>query len=318
MVKCVRIKPRNAEDVRNELNDRDVIHRGFKISSDSEHVYIPVSKDIDNYTVVEFDCDERRNYKSIEEILGYKPSYEWIGDVVVLNKESELKRIVNAFKKSQHNPNAILNKETKIKGDMRIPEYNLVYGDNSETIHTEYGYSYKLDLRSAYFTPRLSTERRRFMQSIGNKDRTFDMFSGVGPYTVPAADIGESAVGTDINSRAIEYLEENAEKNGVSDSVKAINCDVRKITDEYENWADNVVMNLPNTANNYISYAERLISDSGKIYYYDFISNEKSGEEVASKVESKLSEHNDIVEYKFRRIRPYSPQSDNICLEFKI
>jgi len=48
------------------------------------------------------------------------------------------------------------------------------------------------------------------------------MFAGVGPFVVPFAKRGAECVGCDVNEAAIEYLRENAERNGVTDRITAI------------------------------------------------------------------------------------------------
>lgn len=315
MVICVKIKEKDAEETRKILSERGLINENYNISSEGGHVYIPVSRDVKGYTVEEFDVPRRSNHKSVEEILGYKPTYEWVGDIVILKEDGDIDEIVKGFENSNQNPNAIVNKQTKVKGQSRVPEYELVKGQNAETLYKEYGYTYKIDLMSMYFTPRLATERKRFMDSLDAKDNTFDMFAGVGPYAIPAADVGSKAVATDINQNAVECLRHNADLNGVYDDVKAINCDVRDVVDEYTGWADNVVMNLPHSADEFIGQAENLISKSGTIYYYDFISDSKTKGELVEDVSSNLSSVDRITDYDFRRVRPYAPNVHNVCLE---
>lgn len=315
MVTCVKVKEKEAEKTRKTLSERGLIKKSHTISSEGGYVYIPVSRDIEGYTVEEFDAPQRTNYKSVEKVLGYKPTYEWVGDVVVLKEDSNTEEILEGFEKSNQNPSAILNKQSKVKGKSRIPEYELLRGQNAETLYKEYGYTYKIDLMSMYFTPRLSTERKRFTDSLDAGDRTFDMFAGVGPYAVPAADVGSKAVATDINENAVECLRHNAELNGVYEDIEAINCDVRDVVDEYRGWADNVVMNLPHSADEFIGQAEELIGESGTIYYYDFISDSKTEDELVEEVSSKLSSVDEITNYNFRRVRPYAPDVHNVCLE---
>jgi len=137
----------------------------------------------------------------------------------------------------------------------------LLAGENTTVVHREYGCEFALDLATVYFSPRLATERHRVAEQVSEAQRAsesasgqgpradgehaFDMFAGVGPFVIPFAKRGATCVGVDINAEAIDYLRENARRNGVADRVTAINDDVREVAAEYENWADRIVMNLP-------------------------------------------------------------------------
>ena len=318
MVLCVKVLEKNAEDTRRVLSRRSVINKNYKITSDSGYVYIPVSSDLDGFEIEDFDANKRENSKSVEDILGYKPTYEWLGDIVIVKADSDAEEIADAFYKSSHSPNSVVNKKTKVKGKTRVPEYDLVRGDDTVTVYKEYGYKYRIDVTSVYFTPRLSRERRCFMNDLGADDRTFDMFAGVGPYTIPAADIGESAVGVDINEIATDFMRENATLNSVEDSLSAINSDVRNVAENYENWADKVVMNLPHSADEFLQTAEIVVNDGGKIYMYDFVSDSVPADEVVGKVDSRLSDSTCIESYEMRKVRPYAPSVSNVCLEFDV
>ncbi len=110
----------------------------------------------------------------------------------------------------------------------------MLAGNNTEVVHREYGCEFLLDLAAVYFSPRLATERHRVTEQVDAGERAFDMFAGVGPFVIPFAKRGAECLGVDINADAIDYLRENARRNGVADRVTAINDDVRTVAAEYE------------------------------------------------------------------------------------
>ncbi|TKX82624.1 SAM-dependent methyltransferase, partial [Halorubrum sp. SS5] len=75
---------------------------------------------------------------------------------------------------------------------------------------------------------------------------------------VPMAARGADVVACDLNERAVEYLRENAERNGVADRVTAVAGDVRGIADWYADTADRLVMNLPHSADEFLDTAVAL------------------------------------------------------------
>jgi len=123
-----------------------------------------------------------------------------------------------------------------------------------------------------YFSPRLATERHRVIEQVDPDEAVIDMFAGVGPYAVPMDGRPRRRGGRvrpQLNERAVEYLRENAERNGVADRVTAIAGDVRGIADAYADTADRLVMNLPHSADEFLETAVRLAGDDCAIHYYD-------------------------------------------------
>lgn len=317
MVICVVVERNQTEDVRKKLSSRGIISDTYEIDIRDGLAYIPVTSDVDNFETIELESPKLRDYnKTLEDILGYSPTYEWIGDIIVLEESGDkIKEIVEAFNQSSHNPKTIVNKESSISGDRRVADYNILHGETTETVSKEYGYEYKLDITETYFTPRLAEERNRVVSQISSEDRTFDMFAGVGPFAIPAADVGSRAVATDINSKAICYLRENALRNEVDNSINSHVSDVQDLTDEYRKWADNVIMNLPHTADEYIESATTLCSDGGKLYYYCFMSEQETVESETKMLENKVDGSLDVDDW--RSVRPYAPGVQNVCIEYQ-
>ncbi len=117
-----------------------------------------------------------------------------------------------------------------------------------------------------YVSPRLATERHRVTKHVGEGEQTANVAGVARSRRLPNA---WRCVGTDINETAIEYLQANAERNGVADRMTGICGDVREVAGEYEDWADRVVMNLPHSADEFLETAVRLAADECVVHYYD-------------------------------------------------
>ncbi|MGQ3412708.1 class I SAM-dependent methyltransferase [Natrinema sp. LN54] len=126
-------------------------------------------------------------------------------------------------------------------GTYREPRTRLIAGQqDTETIHTEHGTRYGLDPATVMFSPGNQAERAR-MGDIGSDDEhVFDMFAGIGYFTLPMARAGARVTATEINPTAFRYLLENAVLNDVGDRVDAYMTDCRDLAGEIE--ADRVVM----------------------------------------------------------------------------
>lgn len=322
MVRCVVVETEKIEDTRRYLASRNLIDDRWKIETSDGDGYIPVVEDseISDYETVNRKLDERENYETVSEILGYSPTYEWLGDIVLLKEDDGVEEIVDAFKQSRHRPRSILRKRSDIKGEERTRDWDIVFGSETETIHKENGYEYLVDVTKAYFSPRLATDRRRVCSQIREDEKVIDMFAGVGPYAIPSADRGATVVASDINLSAIDYLRRNAERNDVADNITALNTDARELVNDYENYADVIIMNLPHSTSQFMKTAIQLLADNGRIVYYGFLSKDKNAEDLErylkDNTEGELS--NNIIVDELKRVRPYAPNVDNIRADIRV
>ncbi|WP_222915295.1 class I SAM-dependent methyltransferase family protein [Natrinema sp. SYSU A 869] len=138
-------------------------------------------------------------------------------------------------------------------GTYREPRTRLIAGDDdTETVHTEHGTRYGLDPATVMFSPGNQAERARMGEVVSADhrsadgsprdadERVFDMFAGIGYFTLPMARAGAQVTATEINPTAFRYLLENAMLNDVDDRVDAYMTDCRDLASEIE--ADRVVM----------------------------------------------------------------------------
>ncbi|ELY48785.1 class I SAM-dependent methyltransferase [Natronorubrum bangense] len=126
-------------------------------------------------------------------------------------------------------------------GTYREPRTRLLAGArDTETIHTEHGTRYGLDPAKVMFSPGNQAERARMGEHVEPDEHVFDMFAGIGYFTLPMARAGARVTATELNSTAFRYLLENAMLNDVTERVDAYMTDCREIAGEVD--ADRVVM----------------------------------------------------------------------------
>ncbi|SNZ05436.1 tRNA (guanine37-N1)-methyltransferase [Natronoarchaeum philippinense] len=320
---CVRVARERGEETRRALADADLVAENVEIDAADGDLYIPVvDPDAvpDEYELVHRDLPERSTPEMPADILGYDPSLERLGDIVIVDEDDpeRAREIADAVVESALPVETVLNRASKIKGETRVRDWDVLAGDSAETVHREYGCEFAVDLAEMYFSPRLATERHRVAEQIDPDERVFDMFAGVGPYAVPAAERGATVVGTDVNERAIDYFRKNAERNGVADRVTAIAGDVREAAPEYENWADRIVMNLPHSADEFLDTAVALASDDCLLHFYDIQhEDDPYGPGEAAIREAAEPEYEVTVE-NAHTVRSYAPHELNVCLDVRL
>ncbi|KAA3476975.1 tRNA (guanine(37)-N1)-methyltransferase 2-like isoform X3 [Gossypium australe] len=92
----------------------------------------------------------------------------------------------------------------------------------------QYGATFKLDYSLVYWNSRLEHEHIRLVSQFRPGETICDMFAGIGPFAIPAAQKGCLVYANDLNPDSIHYLKINAKINKVDDCVVAYNMDARK------------------------------------------------------------------------------------------
>jgi tRNA (guanine37-N1)-methyltransferase len=322
-VPCVRVPVKDGEATRQRLADADLVDADHAITGEDGFLYVPVTDPGSvpaDLGVVDFDAPERRTQTTPADILGFDPSYERLGDIVVVDEDDpqRARDIADAVVESDIPVETVLNRASKIKGEQRVRDWDVLAGDSTETVHREYGHEFALDLDAVYFSPRLATERHRVTEQVSPGERVFDMFAGVGPYAVPMASAGAEVVATDVNETAVEYLRENARRNGVSDRVTAIAGDVREAASEYEDWADRIVMNLPHTAGEFLDTAVALAGDDCVLHYYDIQHEDGRFEAGEAAIRAAAEPEYDVTVETRHTVRSYAPHEFNVVLDVRL
>jgi len=319
---CVRVQPTEGEATRRRLAARDLVDGSREITADSGWLYIPVRDEPavpDDLDVVAFDAPAREPETTPADLLDFDPSYERVGDVIVVDEEPErAQRLAEAVLASDLPAETVLNRASKVKGEERLREWTVVAGEGTETVHREYGHAFAVDLAEVYFSPRLATERHRVVEQIGPGEQVFDMFAGVGPFAVPAASRGATVVAVDVNESAIEYLRANAERNGVGDAVTAIHGDVREVAADYRDWADRLLMNLPHSADEFLETAVGVAGDEAVIHYYDIQHEDDPFGPGEAAIRAAAEPVYDVEIETRRVVRSYAPHELNVVLDARL
>jgi tRNA (guanine37-N1)-methyltransferase len=322
-VPCVEVPREEGEATRERLAERDLIDDDHEITVAEGALYIPVCNPgavSDEYTVVARDVQPRETQTMPADLLGFEPTYERLGEIVIIDEDDSdrAREIAAAIIDSALPVETVVNRASKVKGEQRVREWEVLAGDGTETVHREYGCSFALDLAEVFFSPRLATERHRVVEQVSEGEHALDMFAGVGPFVIPFAVQGADCVGVDVNPDAIEYLRENAGRNGVEDRVTAIEGDVREIVEDYADWADRIVMNLPHSADEFLETAVELASDDAVLHYYDISHEDDRYGPGERAIREAAGDEYDIDVLTRRTVRSYAPHEYNVVLDVRL
>ena len=324
-VSCVAVARERGEAVRTQLAEAGVLDGDHQIAVDDGTIYLPVTDPAEvpdqlADRVVERDVATRDRQRTPADVLGFEPSLERLGDIVIVDEDdpSRASAIADAVMTSDLPCATVLNRASPIEGAHRVREWDVLAGEDTETVHREYGHAFALDVARVYFSPRLATERHRVTTQVSAGECVVDMFAGVGPYAVPMADRGADVVACDLNEVAVAYLRENAVRNGVDDRVTAVGGDVRATTDTYADTADRLVMNLPHSADDFLETAVSLAGDECVVHYYDIQHDADLFGPGRRAIQKAAGSTYDVSVETERVVRSYAPHEENVCLDVRL
>ncbi|NJD99500.1 class I SAM-dependent methyltransferase family protein [Thermococcus sp. LS1] len=327
---AVKVPKREAEKTRRKLIELGVLARGYSVKREGEFILFPVTGPVKGFELVEaeFEKTKRRphSYREVVEVPEkLRPllpsSFDIIGDVAIIELPEELmpygEDIGEAILKVHRHIKAVFAKGSKVEGEYRVRELIRLAGERrTETLHRENGIRLRLDVAKVYFSPRLATERMRIFEKTQPGEIVFDMFAGVGPYSILLAKKAKLIFACDINPWAVRYLEENRQLNKTPNVIPIL-ADVRKIAGKIE--ADRVIMNLPKFADRFLREAMLSVKDGGIVHYYGFGPEENLFSEHEAKINDIASELGFHVEFlDERKVRPYAPRQFNIAIDFRV
>ncbi|XWS71993.1 hypothetical protein CRYUN_Cryun02cG0002400 [Craigia yunnanensis] len=123
----------------------------------------------------------------------------------------------------------VVNKVGTITNEFRVPKFEILAGESDMVTEVkQYGAAFKLDYSLVYWNSRLEHEHIRLVSLFQPGETICDMFAGIGPFAIPAAQKGCLVYANDLNPDSVHYLKINAKINKIDGCVFAYNMDARK------------------------------------------------------------------------------------------
>ncbi len=282
---CLVVPKKKAEPVRRRLIEKSILRRDLQIRSDAKNVYLPISQRIDlGYPV------ETADFKEVEEqVTDYRvlvdvpeelrpllpSSYDTLGSIALVKMADEVApyapQIGKAIIATQKSIKTVC-MDSGIVDEFRTRNVKIIAGDKStETVHREYGMTFRMDVAKVFFSPRLATEREIVARQVEAGEVVIDMFAGIGPFSVLIAKTRSPKVvyAIDLNPEALRFMKENIALNK-AEAVTPILGDAREEVAKLEK-ADRIIMNLPHDASGFVADALRALKPGGTLHYYEIM-----------------------------------------------
>jgi tRNA (guanine37-N1)-methyltransferase len=226
--------------------------------------------------------------KALENVLTEKESdelisaFDQIGEIIIVRIPDSLlskKKIIGqALLDEVKIVRSVFYQASAVEGSFRTRDLEILAGDdNTETEYKEFGCRFMVDVKNAFFSPRLSTERERIANLIQNGEVMTNMFAGIGMFSIMAAKKKKCTVySLDINPAASKLCEVNIGLNKLAGNVISINGDASEIIkNQLVDKSDRTLMLLPERSDEFLQSAIDTTKDGGIIHYYSHIHADK-------------------------------------------
>lgn len=243
-----------------------------------------------NFKFVEIDL-KYENWRADDLIKAIIPegveamtSFSRIGHILHLNLKDHLlpyKTVIGQILMDKVvGTKAVINKAQTIENTYRNFQIELLCGVPDYQVQVkENGIAFEFDFSTVYWNPRLSSEHERLVKMLQSNDIFYDVFAGVGPFSVPAGKKKIQVLANDLNPESHKWLAHNVKKNKVSNNVHVFMKDGREfiLTDlkthlvdlikKYDNqdYKIHIAMNLPAMAVEFLDAFVGLLKDENDL-----------------------------------------------------
>jgi tRNA (guanine37-N1)-methyltransferase len=259
----IRVPAREGETTRRALIDEGALDFSLKVRRDGDALLLPL---LDWREGAE-QCQFEQNPERV--VL---PRHELVGGIAIMQERDPAgaQKILD----SRPSLHTIVYAIGEVSGEYRTREFEVLAGaPTTRTEVIEYGHRFHVDLATAYFSARLSSERQRILEQTGRNEILLDMFAGVGPFAITLAARASLVVAGDLNPQAVELMLENIAENRTR-NVLPVLADARRLVGIFPWRFDRIVMNLPLSGTEFLEEAFQLCRTGGMIHFYSLVAAE--------------------------------------------
>ena len=251
-------------------------------------------------------------------------SFDVVGDIAILEIPKELEKkekiISKGLLKLHRNIKVVCKKAGLHTGIFRRQQLRIIGGERRKTTeYKENNVRMKLHVQDVYFSPRLSSERKRIYEMVKKGESILVMFSGCAPYVLVIAKNTEAkeVYGIEINPIAHKFGLENIKLNKLT-NIKLFVGDARLVAPILKKKFNRILMPLPLGGENFLDVALSSIKKNGIIHYYDF-KEEDAFDISKQKVKSacKLAKKKCKI-LNLKKCGQIGKRTYRICIDFKV
>ncbi len=253
-------------------------------------------------------------------------SFDSLGDVAIIEIPKELKGkekvLAEALLRVHKSFESVYMKTGAHEGVFRQEPVKLLAGKMKKfATYKEHGCTFHISIGKVFFSPRLSTERKRISALIKPGEKVAALFAGTGPFPIVFAKnskMGE-AVAIELNPRAVQDMKENIALNRVQGKVEPVLGDVKKLAPKFSGKFDRAVMPLPKGGETFLEDALKYLKpQGGVVHFYQFVSTDSMFAEPLKQIEKACKAQGKKFEVlEKRKVRSYAPDIVQVVVDFR-
>ena len=250
--------------------------------------------------------------------------YDIVGSVAIIKAEGKTRKEVRDVAKEllkRPSVKTVVEKVDHFKGRLRTIKTKHIAGDkNTIAQYKENGCVFMLDVEKAYFSSRLSGERKDIAQKIKKKDNVLVMFAGVAPFSIVIAKYvkPKRIVSMELGRIPSKFASENVKLNKMDNIIEVIQGDVKKQVLKLKEKSDVIVMARPNLKDSFLVDALKVAKKGTRIIYYGFCRDADLKQMVEELKEEAKSVKRKLRVLKIKAAGNIAPYKYRYRIEFKV
>ena len=256
--------------------------------------------------------------------------FQQLGDKAILNLKPEILEYKNEIAvlilERFNNIKGVFLKKGGITGDFRTPDLEHVKGnDDPVVIHKEHGISFKFDITKIMFAKGNISERLRLSKIVRKNEIIFDLFSGIGYFSLLIAKYSnpKAIYAFELNPISYEFLVENIKINKLNADREVIwpihgdsNIEMLKIGEK----AGRVIMGIIPAPKSHLKNVFKILNEKKAYIHYEGLLNAKDPPDILLNdvIEEAKIANREVCLLKTNIVKSYKPQINHVTLDIKI
>jgi len=243
-----------------------------------------------------------------------------LGDVLILRILPEAQAHARALAEiygSVLGARTVVQDVSGIHGPLRLPDFEVLWGDGTETVYLEGGVRYAFDVARVMLSPGNIEERLGITNRVRPGAVVADLFAGIGYFTLPLAMRAHPAIvyACELNPISFQYLVRNIRLNRATNVVPLLG-DCRDVMPR--GVADWVIMGHFD-AREYLDVAFTALRTKGTIVYHELCPKEQFPDALARRVGAATRANwRNVVQMHTRIVKSYAPGIVHAVAEFEV
>jgi len=243
-----------------------------------------------------------------------------IGDVIIFrlspearSHASEIGRIYGTVLGAR----TVAEDRSGIHGPLRTPDIRILWGNGTETQHTEAGIRYALDVSQVMFSPGNIAERIEAAKRIPPRSVVVDLFAGIGYFSLPVAVRAQPEIvyACELNPVGFSFLVRNVRLNR-AENVVPLYGDCRDVAPR--GVADWVLMGHFD-ARSYLDVGFAALRGAGTIVFHELCPKEQFPDALALRLASAAQAHwMQIRSLQTHVVKSYAPGIVHAVAEIRV